>query len=96
MSTRELNSDDIEKLRNLLRSSAWNEVMKPALQARREVMANQLIYPARRSEGGANDDELRGRIAEDDWVLTRFEQAVGEFDHNRQLDERDAEAAASR
>ena len=87
MSTRELNSDDIEKLRSLLRTSAWNDIVKAAVQARRDVMVDQLIFPSRRGDKPLSDDELRGRIAEDDWLMLRFEQAVQEFDHNQRIEE---------
>lgn len=93
---RELNEDDIEKLRGLLRSSAWNDVMKPALVGRLQVLMGLLVLdPSARGEKGLSDETIRGSIKQVNWTLSRFEQAVEEFDHNRRLDTRDAELATS-
>ena len=92
MSIREVTSDDIEKLRNLLRSSAWNDVVLPALEGRKLVKMAQLVLdPDERK--GQKDETIRGGIQELQWVMTRFEQVVREFDHNQRIDDRDAELA---
>jgi len=93
---RELTEEDIEKLRMLLRSSAWNDVMKPALLGRYQVLAAQLVLdPNERGEKGLDDATIRGGIKQIQWLLTKFDQVVEEFDHNRRVDERDAALAAA-
>ena len=93
---REITEEDIEKLRMLLRSSAWNDVMKPALIARRQVLAGLLVLDMNeRGEKALDDSTLRGGIKQLDWILTRFEQSVEEFDHNKRVDERNAQLAAA-
>ena len=95
MNVRNLEDDDIAKLRMLLGTSAWQEVLKPILMGRLEVLKEMLVLPqSERGEKGSDDSSLRGGIKELRWVLTKPEQIVAQYDHTQRLDERDKEPAS--
>ena len=94
--SRELNDDDIAKLRMILSSSAWNDVMKPAMAGRIQVLVAMLVLPLEeRGDKPMTDDSIRGGIREIQWCMNKFEQVVQQYDHNQRIDQRDAEMAAA-
>jgi FixJ family two-component response regulator len=95
VNVREITSDDIDKLRMMLRSSAWSEVVVPTWQARKEILTTLLLQQlSERSDKSMTDDVIRGCIKQLDWDLGTFEKTVGIFDHNQRNEERHAELAS--
>lgn len=91
---RKLDAEDIEKLRYLLRSAAWQEVVRPVLLARKAILMQTLLLDREERADKSDDQKVKGRIQEIDWIVTRFEQAVDEFDHNSAVDERQRQLAS--
>jgi hypothetical protein len=85
-----LNEEQIGKVRFLLMSSGWNEVVKPAVAKRANTAIKALILsPAERSGEfkEMDDSAIRAQIREAEWMLTAFDNEIAVFDHNRRLDE---------
>ena len=85
-----LNEEQIDKLKHLLSSSGWNDVLKPAIAKRGKDAINALcLSPAERKGEyeGVDDAVLRARIQECEWLLAGPVNEVAAFNHNRQLDE---------
>ena len=83
-----LEEQDVEKLRQLLRSSAWNDVMKAAILGQVHTYRLMLeLEPSERGDKPMSDETLRGVIKGLKWVLTRFEQEVQVYDSNRLREE---------
>jgi hypothetical protein len=85
-----LNEDQIGKIRGLLQSSAWNDVMKPAIAQRANAAIKALILtPAERSGEYKDMDDaaIRAQIREAEWLLAVFVNEVAVFDHNRRVEE---------
>jgi hypothetical protein len=89
-----LNPDQIDKLRVLLQTSGWNEVVKPAIAERgRQVQKMWAMMPSERPEPYKGVDDaiainmLRGRFSELEWMLLAFENEVKVHDYNRRLEE---------
>lgn len=88
-----LEPEDVDKLKLLLASSGWREVMKPSL---RKYAADQIkalrLNPAERIEAGGQfknntDAELRAGIATVEWWIAAFENKVKVDQMNRARDE---------
>jgi len=85
-----LNEEQVGKVRLLLQSSGWNDVMKPAIATRANAAIKALILtPAERTgEYKEMDDAaIRAQIREAEWLLAVFVNEVSVFDHNRRVDE---------
>jgi hypothetical protein len=85
-----LNEDEVAKVRLLLQSSGWNDVVKPAIAKRASAAIKALILsPAERSGEfkEMEDSTIRSQIREAEWLLTAFVNEITVFDHNRRLDE---------
>jgi hypothetical protein len=85
-----LNEDQVGKIRGLLQSSAWNDVMKPAIAQRANAAIKALILtPAERSGEYKDMDDaaIRAQIREAEWLLAVFVNEVAVFDHNRRVEE---------
>jgi hypothetical protein len=85
-----LNEDQVQKVRLLLQSSAWNDVVKPAIASRANAAIKALILtPAERTgeHKEMDDAAIRAQIREAEWLLTAFVNEVAVFDHNRRMDE---------
>lgn len=93
---RALDEAEIEKLRYLIRSAGWSEIVRPVLLARKNILLQALVLDENERAEKVSDQKIKGRIAEIDWILTRFEQAVQQYDHNVAVDERQRQEAASR
>lgn len=85
-----LNEDQINKIRLLVASSGWNDVMKPAIAKRaHEALKALVLSPAeRRGEyQGVQDEDIRARIRECEWMLVVWSNELTAYDQNRRLDE---------
>lgn len=85
-----LNEEQVGKIRGLLQSSAWNDVVKPVVATRANTAIKALILtPAERTgEYKEMDDAaIRAQIREAEWLLAVFVNEVAVFDHNRRVDE---------
>ena len=85
-----LNEEQISKVRLLLQSGGWSEVVKPAVAKRANAAIKALILtPAERSGEfkDMDDSAIRAQIREAEWMLTAFDNEIAVFDHNRRMDE---------
>lgn len=85
---RSITPEDIEKLKLLLRTSAWNDVMKPALLGRKLQLLDMLMKEPEQRDGAMSDAAIRGGLKQLDWMMSRFDQVVQEYDANLLNDER--------
>ena len=97
-----LNDDQIQKVRGMMQSSGWNEVLKPLVLVRgRELSKTALVMPGQRSEPYKSMDDrdamnhIRGRIEEIEWLMSFFENEINVYDYNRRRDELDRQANGS-
>ena len=93
-----LNEEQINKLRPALASSAWREVMWPALRQRANDALKALVMLPSERKGdheGWSDDGIRARIRELEWMLSCWQNEVAVFDYNRSLDGRETENGAN-
>ena len=85
-----LNEEQVGKIRVLLQSSAWNDVMKPVIATRANAAIKALILtPAERTGEykDMDDSAIRAQVREAEWLLAVFVNEVAVFDHNRRVDE---------
>lgn len=91
-----LNEEQIQKVRLVLASSGWNDVMKPAIENRGRLALRALALS--RSERAVefkgtdmdtDDDILRAMIRDATWMTSVWTNEVSVFEHNRRLDELD-------
>jgi hypothetical protein len=89
-----LTSDQVEKLRGLLQSSGWREVVRPAVEQRAKAASSLFrLLPSERPESyrGLDDSTvlnlLRGRLEELEWLMTAFNNEVTVHDINLRADE---------
>lgn len=91
-----LNETQVQKVRQVLASSGWNEVMKPALikRGQQAVKALCLSRTERTSQfkGGdfdTDDEILRAIIRDCEWMVVVWENEVSVAEYNRRRDELD-------
>ena len=85
-----LNEDQVQKVRLLLQSSGWNDVIKPLLALRANTAIKALILSPAERDGefkSMDDAAIRARVREVEWMLTVFPNEVVVYDQNRRLDE---------
>jgi hypothetical protein len=85
-----LNEDQVGKVRLLLASSGWNDVMAPAIAKRaQEALKLLVLHPAERrgTDKELSDDILRVRVQEAEWMLGAWLNEVKVFEQNRRLEE---------
>ena len=85
-----LNEDQVNKVRLLLQSSGWNDVVKPVIATRANTAIKALILTPAERTGEFKDMEdsaIRAQIREAEWLLAVFVNEVAVFDHNRRVDE---------
>lgn len=80
-----LPEESIQKLRQMLMSSAWKDVVEPVLAKRAHDAIKTLVVPPaeRKGEGTADDATLRGRIQELEWMLSVWHNEIRLFDFER-------------
>jgi hypothetical protein len=92
-----LNEEQIGKVRLLLMSSGWTDVVKPLLAQRANLAIKSLILSPAEREGEYKDLEdsaIRQRIREIEWLVSALPNEVAVFDHNRRLDELERQSSA--
>jgi len=86
-----LPEDAIQKLRLLVISSGWKDVMEPVIAKRaHDAIKALVIAPAERKGdmSGVDDATLRARIQEDEWMLSVWRNEINLADlERRQLNE---------
>lgn len=85
-----LNQDQVEKLKITMSTAGWREVVIPAIAARgNESIKALCLSPSERKGEAQNvqDEDLRARIREAEYVLGAFQNEVKVFDMNRARDE---------
>ena len=89
-----LSPEDVEKVRLVLHSGGWNDVMRPAL-LRRGAEAMKALVMSRteradryaKSDFNADDDVLRAIVRDVEWMSSAWLNEILVADHNRRLDE---------
>jgi hypothetical protein len=96
-----LTGEQLDKVRLVLMSPGWNDVIRPALENRgRNAIKALCLTRAERSKAMAgqpfdtDDDVLRSMIRECEWMISIWTNEVQVAEHNRQLDELDRQGAA--
>ena len=88
-----LDIQQIDQLKLLLSTDGWNLVMKPAIENRIRLRIKSLVlHPSERPEEDRDDQALRGKIQELEWMLVSWANTVQVFEHNQRLDELDRAA----
>ena len=85
-----LDAEQAEKVRNLLASSAWRDLMKPTLIERGRQFSRMAIgFGSERPKpyDQASTDFLRGVVHEIEWMLSAWEGDLAAYDTNRLRDE---------
>jgi len=89
-----LNDEQIEKVRLVLMTAGWNEVMRPALLERgRHAMKALALTPNERdkeykgSDYNSDDDVLRAMIRDCEWMVVVWENEINVFNLNRRREE---------
>ena len=85
-----LNEEQIGKVRQLLASSAWNDVVKPVVAKRaHDAIKALVLHPAERKGEyqGVDDNAIRVRIQEAEWMLNAWVNEVSVYEHNRRVEE---------
>lgn len=89
-----LTEDQIQIVRQGLASSFWNEVMRPVIANRANTALRALtLFPSERKGdwAGMSDDQIRAVVKECEWMLTAWTNEIAVYEHNRRLEELDAE-----
>lgn len=92
-----LTPENVETVRAFLASSVWNDVLKPDLTERSETLKRYTWAPGARPKPYSEMEDrdatnlLRGQIQEVERLMTAYQAYVAAFDHNRRLDEREAQ-----
>lgn len=91
-----LNEEQVQKVRLVLASSGWNEVMHPALvnRGRQAVKALCLSRSERTTafkgtDFDTDDEVLRAMIRDTEWMTAVWANEIAVSEHNRRLDELD-------
>lgn len=88
---------EIEKVRLVLASSGWNDVIKPRLMARGRTSLKALALTRseraieyKQTDFDVEDDMLRAMIREAEWMAVSWDNEVSVANANRLRDELDA------
>lgn len=85
-----ITAEQADKLRLVLASSGWNDVIKPVIAQRAHEAIKTLCLADSERIGQfkeLDDSSLRGIIREGEWMLSVWENELKVYDHNRRLDE---------
>ena len=85
-----LNSEQVEQIRLTMATLGWSNVMRPAIAKRaQDALKALVLHPAERKGEyqGVDDNTIREKIKECEWMLTAWTNEIRFHDHNRQLDE---------
>ena len=87
-----ISPEQYDKVKILLASSGWNDVMRPAIAKRGQDAVRLLVlHPSERKgdDSKLTEDALRARIQECEWMLAVWSNEVVAFEQNRRLEELD-------
>lgn len=93
-----LDEEQIGKIKLLLASSGWNDVMKPVIAKRAHDAIKALVLNPAERKGeyqGVDDTEIRARIRESEWMLMVWPNEVSVYEHNRRLEEIETQNGAA-
>jgi hypothetical protein len=85
-----LEAEEIQKIRLVLSSSGWNDVIYPAIIDRGKGAVKALCKPASERDGpfkGMDDGTLRAMINQCEWMVSHWQNEILAFEHNRRLEE---------
>lgn len=91
-----LNDEQVQKVRQTLSTSGWNDVMRPALENRAREAMKALTHSRTERAGSykgthfdTDDDILRAIIRDCEWMVVCWQNEVQVAEYNRQRDELD-------
>ena len=91
-----LTEEEVDKVRLVLASAGWNDVMQPRIENRaRQALKALACNRAERAhvfagqEFDAEDDFLRAVIRTCEWMLVSWRNELTAYEHNRRRDELD-------
>ena len=91
-----LNDEQVQKVRQVLVTGGWREVMRPAIENRgRQAVRALTLSPTERaaefkgSDFDTEDNVLRAIIRDCTWLAMCWDNEILVHDHNRQADELD-------
>ena len=94
-----LNDEQVQKVRLVLASSGWNDVMRPALENRcRQAVKSLTLTRSERAtqykgtDFDTDDDVLRALIRDCEWMVVVWANELSVAEHNRRVDELDRQA----
>lgn len=90
-----IDQEQADKVRVVLASAGWNDVIRPAIEKRaQEAMKSLRLSVEERMESlpkgntfRKSDDALREMIADCEWLASAFLNELAVHDFNRRLDE---------
>lgn len=94
-----LNEEQIGKVRLMLATSGWRDVLKPAVQERTNNLIKSAMIPGKRT--GLYEDmpelevirHIQGRVTELEWMMVALENEVKVYDSNKRLEELERQEA---
>jgi hypothetical protein len=78
-----LEEDQIQKIRLVLTSSGWNDVMRPAILNRGNQALRQLCLSPSERPGKETDEHLRATIQTCEWMAACWSNEIVLFEGNR-------------
>lgn len=87
-----LDAEQIGKVRLLLMSSGWNDVLKPVIANRAHGAIKALVLHPSERKGeyeGVDDTALRAKVQECEWMLSVWSNEIAVHEHNRRIEELD-------
>ena len=91
-----LTDEEVQKVRLVMASLGWNDVIRPAIENRGRQAVKALVLS--RSERAnqfkgtdfdTDDDVLRALIHDCEWMISVWQNELAVAEHNRRLDELD-------
>lgn len=89
-----LTEEQIQTVKQGLASSFWNDVVRPVLANRgNQALRALTLFPQERKGDyeGMTDDQLRVQVKEVEWMLSCWSNEIAVYEHNRRIEELDAE-----
>lgn len=91
-----LSAENVDKVRQVLLSSGWNDVILPAIRQRGQQAVKALVMGRaerttmfKGSDFDTEDDVLRAIIRDTEWMSVVWQNEILVAEHNRRLDELD-------
>lgn len=91
-----LSNEQVDKVRTVLLSAGWNDVILPAIRQRGQQAVKALVMSRserattfKGSDFDSEDDVLRAIIRDTEWMTVVWQNELLVAEHNRRLDELD-------